>query len=44
MISFTENALSALEAAIEPTDFVRVGVVSGGCSGYSYVLEVEEGT
>tara|TARA_Y100000034_G_scaffold47469_1_gene58446 strand:- start:1011 stop:1349 length:339 start_codon:yes stop_codon:yes gene_type:complete len=42
MVSFTERAIAALEAAIDPTDFVRVGVVSGGCSGFSYLLEVEE--
>lgn len=43
MIKFTDNAIKALKEAVEPGDYVRVGVVGGGCSGLSYTIEVEEG-
>ena len=43
MIKFTDNAIKVLEEAVEPGDYVRVGVVGGGCSGLSYTIEVEEG-
>tara|TARA_Y100001963_G_C6663740_1_gene391755 strand:+ start:570 stop:941 length:372 start_codon:yes stop_codon:yes gene_type:complete len=43
MIQFTDNAIKILEGAVEPGDYVRVGVVGGGCSGLSYTIEVEEG-
>jgi len=42
MLSLTESAIDKLKTAIDPTDYVRVGVVSGGCSGFSYSLAVEE--
>tara|TARA_Y100000310_G_scaffold112596_1_gene111093 strand:+ start:103 stop:438 length:336 start_codon:yes stop_codon:yes gene_type:complete len=44
MITFTESAIEHLEGALEPTDHVRVGVIAGGCSGFSYSLTVEEET
>ena len=43
MITFTNSAIEKLETAIEPGDYVRVGVVGGGCSGLSYTIEIEEG-
>ena len=42
MISLTENAIDKLKTALDPDDYIRVGVVSGGCSGFSYSLSVEE--
>ncbi len=42
MITFTDAALNRLKEAIDPGDYVRVGVVGGGCAGLSYVLEIEE--
>ena len=42
MITFTDAAIKKLESALEPEDIVRVGVVGGGCSGLSYVIEVNE--
>ena len=42
MIQFTEAALGKLGGAVEPSDFVRVGVVNGGCAGLSYTIEIEE--
>ena len=42
-IIFTEAALKQLTDAVEEGDYVRLGVKGGGCSGYSYLMEVEEG-
>jgi iron-sulfur cluster assembly accessory protein len=42
MINLTENAIDKLKTALDPTDYVRIGVVSGGCSGFSYSLAIEE--
>jgi len=42
MISFTEAALDRLKEALDPGDYVRVGVVGGGCAGLSYTIEIEE--
>jgi iron-sulfur cluster assembly protein len=42
MIEFTEAALKQLTDAVEPTDYVRVGVGKGGCAGLSYTIEVAE--
>ena len=42
MIQFTEAALGKLGGAVEPSDFVRVGVINGGCAGLSYTIEIEE--
>ena len=41
MISFTEAALHVLKESVDPTDFVRVSVQGGGCSGMLYNLEIE---
>ena len=43
MVSFTTSAVEKLKTAVEPGDYIRVGVVSGGCSGYKYSLAIEEG-
>ena len=42
MISFSDAAITKLEDAVDPGDFVRVGVVGGGCAGLSYTIEIEE--
>ena len=42
LFNLTESAVAALEEAVDPTDFVRIGVRTGGCSGNSYVLEIAE--
>ena len=42
MISLTESAIEKLKTALDPTDYIRVGVISGGCSGFSYSLSIEE--
>mgnify|MGYP003655219729 CR=1 FL=1 len=44
MIKFTEAAITKLASAVDPNDFVRVGVVNGGCAGLSYTIEIEEGS
>lgn len=46
-ISLTAKAVSAVKLAIseeglEPATGLRVGVVGGGCSGYSYALDFSE--
>ena len=43
MISFTEAALKQLRDAVEEGDYVKMGVQGGGCSGYSYLMEVQDG-
>ena len=41
MVSFTNAALNVLKESVDPTDFVRVSVQGGGCSGMLYNLEIE---
>jgi len=41
MINFTKAAEDQLKKAVEPTEIVRVAVQGGGCSGMSYVLNIE---
>ena len=43
MISITPEAADKLRVALDPGDVVRVGVTSGGCSGYRYSLAIETG-
>ena len=43
MISITPDAATKLRSALDPGDIVRVGIVSGGCSGNRYSLAIEEG-
>ena len=42
MLSLTESAIDKLKTATDPTDYIRVGVVSGGRAGFSYSLAIEE--
>ena len=42
MVSLTDSALDYLKGMVEPNDYVRIGVVGGGCAGFSYMLEIEE--
>ncbi len=42
MITFTKNALKKLKSAVDPGDYVRVGVVGGGCAGLSYTIEIDD--
>jgi iron-sulfur cluster assembly protein len=42
MITFTDSAIKKLEEAVDPGDYIRVGVVGGGCSGLSYTIEVDD--
>jgi len=42
MLSITPEAADKLRTALEPGDVVRVGVTSGGCSGYRYSLAIED--
>tara|TARA_B100001123_G_C15162335_1_gene967960 strand:+ start:180 stop:494 length:315 start_codon:yes stop_codon:yes gene_type:complete len=42
MVNLTESAIKYLKAAVEPEDYVRIGVVGGGCAGFSYILEIEQ--
>ena len=41
MISFTDAAKEHLATALEAHEMVRVAVQGGGCSGMSYVLNIE---
>jgi iron-sulfur cluster assembly protein len=43
MLSITPEAADKLRMALDPGDVVRVGVTSGGCSGYRYSLAIETG-
>ena len=42
MISVTNEAVKKIKSALWETDYVRVGVASGGCTGLSYSLDVED--
>ena len=42
MIELTEGAIAKLNGALEPGDHVRLAVISGGCSGFSYSISIEE--
>jgi iron-sulfur cluster assembly protein len=42
VVNLTESAIDYLKEVVEPEDYVRIGVVGGGCAGFSYVLEIEE--
>ena len=42
-VSITPVALERLSEAMGPQDALLVGVLSGGCSGYMYDLQVIEG-
>ena len=42
-IQFTEAALEQLKTSVEEGDYIKMGVKGGGCSGYSYLMEVQEG-
>ena len=42
MISFTIAAQEHLATALEEGEMVRVAVQGGGCSGMSYVLNIED--
>jgi iron-sulfur cluster assembly accessory protein len=46
MIQFTARAIEHLNEAVENEEIVRVAVVGGGCSGFTYTLaftqEVDE--
>jgi len=42
VVTLTESAIKYLKEMVEPDDYVRLGVVGGGCAGFSYMLEIEE--
>lgn len=42
MVSLTDSAINYLKEIVEAEDYIRIGVVGGGCAGFSYVLEIEE--
>ena len=41
MLTFTDAAIKQLATALEENEIVRVAVQGGGCSGMSYVLNIE---
>tara|TARA_R110000744_G_scaffold188573_4_gene307906 strand:+ start:1816 stop:2136 length:321 start_codon:yes stop_codon:yes gene_type:complete len=41
MITFTESAVSYLEKVMDNLDILRVRVKGGGCSGFSYDMEIQ---
>ena len=41
MLTFTDAAIKQLATALEEGEMVRVAVQGGGCSGMSYVLNIE---
>ena len=42
MIEFTPRAAAHLATVLEEGEQVRVGVQGGGCSGFTYVLDITE--
>jgi iron-sulfur cluster assembly protein len=40
MIEFTTVAIEYLNIALDPSESLRVGVVGGGCSGMSYMMDI----
>jgi len=42
MLSFTESAVSYLNQVLDEGDILRVRVKGGGCSGFSYDMEIQE--
>ncbi len=45
MISLTESAATKLKSHLEATNknFVRIGVRGGGCSGFTYFMDSQDG-
>jgi iron-sulfur cluster assembly protein len=41
LIDFTSSALETLKQSIEDTDFIRIAIKGGGCSGLLYDMNVE---
>ena len=41
MLTFTDAAIAHLATALEENEMVSVAVQGGGCSGMSYVLNIE---
>ena len=42
MVTLTDSAIKYLQDVVDVNDYVRIGVVGGGCAGFSYMLEIEE--
>ena len=42
MIQFTPAAMEHLRACLDEGETVRVGVQGGGCSGFTYVIDITE--
>lgn len=42
MVILTDSAIKYLQEVVDVNDYVRIGVVGGGCAGFSYILEIEE--
>ena len=40
MITFTDSAIKHLSGAIDSDDMIRIGIIGGGCSGFTYDMEV----
>jgi len=42
MLDFTENAIKTLKTSVEESDYLRIAVKGGGCSGFMYDMQIEE--
>jgi iron-sulfur cluster assembly protein len=42
MVEFTESAIKTLKQSVEDTDYLRIAVRGGGCSGFMYDMQIEE--
>jgi iron-sulfur cluster assembly protein len=42
MVTVDDKALSQLESAMKEGQYLRLGVRGGGCSGFEYMLKIDE--
>ena len=42
MLDFTDSAIKTLKNSVEESDYLRIAVKGGGCSGFMYDMQIEE--